>query len=255
MAPKITKKREKTAMKSSTKPLRSPTRITPTGPSSSSTPAKAGMCKYLALPTVALKEYQGRLEELGLGFLFWLNVGNPMYIQAFLEHLHMKNGWLSEEEKKIYGEDHPFTKISQGYSSEEDDSSSKEDQQPASPQILAAYTEDEYNDGTSRRGVQFTFSSDPRRSKSSTSPNYFPLSTQEPKGTMKKNMRDEAARRGSPYELIATNRQRIVKVMKKMKTKKEKIKASRLWVKKVKPGHKYKELLRDHLRLYALRVP
>ncbi|KAL3692216.1 hypothetical protein R1sor_005867 [Riccia sorocarpa] len=40
-------------------------------PSSSSTPVKVGVCKSLALPTIALKEFRSQFEELRMGFLFW----------------------------------------------------------------------------------------------------------------------------------------------------------------------------------------
>ncbi|KAL3692166.1 hypothetical protein R1sor_005817 [Riccia sorocarpa] len=71
MAPKSTKKRDKIPAKSPTQtPSQSPTK-TPMAPSSSSTPAKLEVCKSLALPTIALKEYRSRIEELGIGFLFW----------------------------------------------------------------------------------------------------------------------------------------------------------------------------------------
>ncbi|KAL3701572.1 hypothetical protein R1sor_019594 [Riccia sorocarpa] len=72
MAPKSGKKRDKIPTKSPTQtPSQSPVKTTPMTPSSSSTHAKVEVCKSLALPTVALKEFRGRLEELGLGFLFW----------------------------------------------------------------------------------------------------------------------------------------------------------------------------------------
>ncbi|KAL3677853.1 hypothetical protein R1sor_020809 [Riccia sorocarpa] len=72
MAPKSAKEREKIPVKSPTQtPSHNPTKTTPTAPSSSSTPAKVGVCKSLALPTVALKEFRSQLEELGMRFLFW----------------------------------------------------------------------------------------------------------------------------------------------------------------------------------------
>ncbi|KAL3680537.1 hypothetical protein R1sor_023493 [Riccia sorocarpa] len=72
MAPKNTKKRPQKipARSPSQTPLQSPAK-TPTALSSSSTPAKVVVCKSLALPTIALKEYRSQIEELGMGFLFW----------------------------------------------------------------------------------------------------------------------------------------------------------------------------------------
>ncbi|KAL3692163.1 hypothetical protein R1sor_005814 [Riccia sorocarpa] len=340
MAPKSTKKRDKIPAKSPTQtPSQSPAKIL-MAPSSSSTPAKLGVCKSLALPTIALKEYRSRIEELGIGFLFlrwdfsaetlvkefataksevklphrgkpyewtiahWMkaldrcdeeneggivwdaqvarltmpegvnpeelfsekrpekdkngyktrsyknpfkkvlaealmalfcparmmylvthnvafiervakkekvnwgavfaqhvlhslktvNDGNPVYIGAFLVHLHAKNSWLTEEEKKLYGEDHPSVKNIADYSSDEDDTSSDEEHQVVAPQVLAKDTEDEDEDeGTPRaRGVQFSFEDAVRKPKLPTSPNYSPLATPEPK--TKKRMRGEVTR-------------------------------------------------------------
>ncbi|KAL3678543.1 hypothetical protein R1sor_021499 [Riccia sorocarpa] len=304
MAPKNTKKRP--AKSPSHTPLQSPAK-TPTAPSSSLTPVKVGVCKSLALPTIALKEYRSQIEELGMGFLFWrwdfsadtlvkefamrspksiylieesrlrvnpeelfsekrpdkdkngyktrsyidpfkkvlaealmalfcparmmylvthkvvfiervvwkekfnwgavfaqhvlhslktVNDGNPVYVGAFLVHLHAKNGWLTEGEKKIYGEDHPSVKNIADYSSDEGDTSSDEEEQEVAPRVLAKDTEDEDEDeGTPRpqsRGVQFTFEDAIRKPKSPTSPNYSPQVTPEPK--TKKRMRGEVTR-------------------------------------------------------------
>ncbi|KAL3700653.1 hypothetical protein R1sor_018675 [Riccia sorocarpa] len=236
MAPKSTKKRDKIPAKSPTQtPSQSPAK-TPMAPSSSSTPAKLGVCKSLALPTIALKEYRSQIEELvddstlgkalgrsdeeDEGGIVWdaqvarltmpegvnpeelfsekrpekdkngyktrsykdpfkkvlaealmalfcparmmylvthkvafiervakkkkvnwgavfaqhvlhllknVNDGNPVYIGALLVHLHEKNGWLTEEEKKLYGKDHPGVKNIADYSSDEDDTSSDEE--------------------------------------------------------------------------------------------------------------------------------
>ncbi|KAL3684194.1 hypothetical protein R1sor_002216 [Riccia sorocarpa] len=72
MVPKSAKKKDKIPAKSHAQtPSQSPAKTTPMAPSSSSTPSKVGVCKSLALPIIALKEYRGQLEELGLGFLFW----------------------------------------------------------------------------------------------------------------------------------------------------------------------------------------
>ncbi|KAL3678546.1 hypothetical protein R1sor_021502 [Riccia sorocarpa] len=321
MASKNTKKRS--AKSPSQTSLQSPAK-TPTAPSSSSTPVKVGVCKSLALPTIALKEYRSQIKELGMGFLFWrwdysadtlvkefataksevnlphrgkpfewtiahwrkalgrsdeddeggmvwdaqvarltmpegvnreelfsekrpnkdkngyktrsyidpfkkvlaetlmalfcpartmylvthkvafiervvrkeklnwgavfaqhvlhslktVNDGNPVYVGAFLVHLYAKNGWLTEGEKKIYGEDHPSVKNIADYSSDEGDTSSDEEEQEVAPRVLAKDTEDEDEDeGTPRpqsRGVQFTFEYAIRKPKSPTSPNYSP---------------------------------------------------------------------------------
>ncbi|KAL3691606.1 hypothetical protein R1sor_005257 [Riccia sorocarpa] len=339
MAPKSTKKRDKISEVTDADTFAESSKDSE-APSSSSTPAKLGVCKSLALPTIALITNRSRIEELGMGFLFWrwdfsaetlvkefataksevklphrgktyewtishwrkalgrsdeedeggivwdaqvarltmpegvnpeelfsekrpekdkngyktrsykdpfkkvlaealmvlfcparmmylvthkvafiervakkekvnweavfaqhvlhslktVNDGNPVYIGAFLVHLHAKNGWLTEEEKKLYGEDHPGAKNIADYSSDEDDTSSDEEQQAVAPQVLTKDTEDEDEDeGTPRpQGVQLSFEDAIRKPKSPTSPNYSPLATPEPK--TKKRMRGEVTR-------------------------------------------------------------
>ncbi|KAL3692466.1 hypothetical protein R1sor_006117 [Riccia sorocarpa] len=303
MAPKSSKKRDKIPVKS---PVRTPSQspvTTPKAPLSSSTPTKVGVCKSLALPTIAMKEFRSRFEELGMGFLFWrwdfstetlvkefatvksevdlphrgkpyewtiahwrkalgrsdeddeggivwdaqvtrltmpegvnpeelfsekrpekdkngyktrsykdpfkkvlaealmalfcpaphdvpFNDGNLVYVGAFLVYLHAKNGWLTEDEKKLYGEDHPDAKNIADYSSDEDDTSSDEEQAVAL-EVLVKDTEDE-EEGTPRPRVQFSFEDAVRKPKSPTSPNYSPQATPEPK--TKKRMRGEVPR-------------------------------------------------------------
>ncbi|KAL3693770.1 hypothetical protein R1sor_007421 [Riccia sorocarpa] len=47
--------------------------------------------------------------------------GSPIYIDAFLAHLHLKNEWLTAEERSQYGEEDPHSKITADYSSSEDE--------------------------------------------------------------------------------------------------------------------------------------
>ncbi|KAL3692165.1 hypothetical protein R1sor_005816 [Riccia sorocarpa] len=134
---------------------------------------------YLVTHKVAFIERVAKKEKVNWGAVFaqhvlhslkTVNDGNPLYIGVFLVHLHAKNGWLTEEEKKLYGEDHPSVKNIADYSSDEDDTSSDEEHHVVAPQ-----DEDEV-----------------RKPKSPTSPNYSPLATPEPK--TKKRMHDEVTR-------------------------------------------------------------
>ncbi|KAL3691371.1 hypothetical protein R1sor_005022 [Riccia sorocarpa] len=112
---------------------------------------------YLVTHKVAFIERVAKKEKVNWGVVFaqhvlhslkTVNDGNPVYIGAFLVHLHAKNGWLTEEEKKLYGEDHPDAKNIADYSSDEDDTSSDEEQLAVAPrdEVLAKDTEDEDED-------------------------------------------------------------------------------------------------------------
>ncbi|KAL3700239.1 hypothetical protein R1sor_018261 [Riccia sorocarpa] len=206
MALKPATKKEKTMKLSTITPMKtlvkSPTKKTPPGPSSSLIPqsegtlGKIGMCKSISLPMIALKEYRGRnvlaeslmtlfytahmmyimthkvtfvervmrKKKVNLGVIFTQHVQhslkmvsdrNPIYIGAFLVHLRTKNGWLTEEVKKLYGKDNPYAKIIEGYSSDKDESPSDEEQRPLSLQIKIA--PDSEGDGLTKRELQFAF--------------------------------------------------------------------------------------------------
>ncbi|KAL3692482.1 hypothetical protein R1sor_006133 [Riccia sorocarpa] len=133
---------------------------------------------YLVTHKVAFIERVVRKEKINWGAVFaqhvlhslkTVNDGNPVYVGAFL----------------IVGD----------YSSDEDDSSSDEEHQAVAPLVLAKDTEDEdeEDEGIPRpRGVHFSFDDATRRPKSSTSPNYSPLPTPQPK--TKKRMCGEVSR-------------------------------------------------------------
>ncbi|KAL3691534.1 hypothetical protein R1sor_005185 [Riccia sorocarpa] len=177
-----------------------------------------------------------------------VNDGDPVYVGAFLVHLHAKNGWLTEEEKKFYGEDHLDTKIVGDYSSDEDDSSSDEEHQAAAPHVLAKDTKDEKDEGTPRpRGVHFSFANAERRFKSPTSPNYSPLQTPEPK--TKKMMCGEVSR--AKKALRIDHEDTTMKIKTKPKTKTE-IRESNFWTKGSKSRDKSKESLRRLLHLHVV---
>ncbi|KAL3680042.1 hypothetical protein R1sor_022998 [Riccia sorocarpa] len=79
-------------------------------------------------------------EKINCGSIFYhhvlnalktVNDGSPVYIGAFLAHLHMKNNWLTAEERSLYGDEDPYLKITANYSSSEEEKESSDEEQPS----------------------------------------------------------------------------------------------------------------------------
>ncbi|KAL3677169.1 hypothetical protein R1sor_027117 [Riccia sorocarpa] len=104
--------------------------------------------------------------------------GSPIYIGAFLAHLHLKNEWLTAEERSLYEEADPYSKISADYSSsEEEDDTSEEEEEKAEEakevgEVVKDTESDEDEDEAEDKGkAQIEGNSPPP---SPTSPNYSP---------------------------------------------------------------------------------
>ncbi|KAL3700637.1 hypothetical protein R1sor_018659 [Riccia sorocarpa] len=96
---------------------------------------------YLVVHKVTFIERLLLKEKVNWGSIFCHHVqnalkivsdGSPIYIGAFLAHLHLKNEWLTVEERSLYEEAAPYSKISADYSSteDEDDTSDEKRRRP-----------------------------------------------------------------------------------------------------------------------------
>ncbi|KAL3677885.1 hypothetical protein R1sor_020841 [Riccia sorocarpa] len=104
--------------------------------------------------------------------------GSPIYIGAFLAHLHLKNEWLTAEERSLYEEVDPYSKISADYSSDEDedDTSDEEEEKTEEAKEVGEVVKDTESDededeGGNKDKAQVEDKSPPP---SPTSPNYSP---------------------------------------------------------------------------------
>ncbi|KAL3677889.1 hypothetical protein R1sor_020845 [Riccia sorocarpa] len=104
--------------------------------------------------------------------------GSPIYIGAFLAHLHLKNEWLTAEERSLYEEVDPYSKISVDYSSDEDedDTSDEEEEKTEEAKEVGEVVKDTESDededeGGNKDKAQVEDESPPP---SPTSPNYSP---------------------------------------------------------------------------------
>ncbi|KAL3685345.1 hypothetical protein R1sor_003367 [Riccia sorocarpa] len=142
---------------------------------------------YLVVHKVAFIERLLLKEKVNWGSIFCHHVqnalktisdGSPIYIGAFLAHLHLKNEWLTVEERSLYEEADPYSKISANYSSseEEDDTSDDEEEKTEKAkevgEVVKDTESDEDEDEAGDKGkAQIEGDSPPP---SPTSPNYSP---------------------------------------------------------------------------------
>ncbi|KAL3686425.1 hypothetical protein R1sor_008999 [Riccia sorocarpa] len=70
------------------------------------------------------------------------------FLGAFLVHLHLKNEWLMAEERSLYEEADPYSKISADYSSseEEDDTSDEEEEKTEEAKEVGEVVKDTESD-------------------------------------------------------------------------------------------------------------
>ncbi|KAL3679636.1 hypothetical protein R1sor_022592 [Riccia sorocarpa] len=164
---------------------------------------------YLVVHKVAFIERLLLKEKVNWGSIFCHHVqnammtvsdGSPIYIGAFLAHLHLKNEWLTVEERSLYEEADPYSKISADYSSseEEDDTSDEEEKAEEAKEVGEVVKdtesdEDEDEDGDKDKDkAQIEGDSPPP---SPTSPNYSPdqILVKQMRGKKRKVLRfDEA---------------------------------------------------------------
>ncbi|KAL3689022.1 hypothetical protein R1sor_015331 [Riccia sorocarpa] len=140
---------------------------------------------YLVVHKVAFIERLLLKEKVNWAAIFCHHVqnalktvgdGSPIYIGAFLAHLHLKNEWLTAEERSLYEETDPYSKISADYSSSEDeDSSSKEEEEKTEDAKevgeVVKDTDDDEDEGGDKGKTQVEDDSPPP---SPTSPDYSP---------------------------------------------------------------------------------
>ncbi|KAL3694642.1 hypothetical protein R1sor_008293 [Riccia sorocarpa] len=128
---------------------------------------------YLVVHKVAFIERLLLKEKVYWGLIFYHHVqnalktvsdGSPIYIGAFLAHLHLKNEWLTAEERTLYEKADPYSKISADYSSSEEAKEVGE--------VVKDTKSDEDEDEAEDKGKAQTEGDSPPPSP--TSPNYSP---------------------------------------------------------------------------------
>ncbi|KAL3679291.1 hypothetical protein R1sor_022247 [Riccia sorocarpa] len=162
---------------------------------------------YLVVHKVVFIERLLLKEKVNWGSIFCHHVQNALktvgdgsliYIGAFLAHLHLKNEWLTAEERSLYEEVDLYSKISTDYSSDEDEEDTSDEEEDKTEEakevsevVKDTESDEDEDEGRNKDKAQVEGESPPP---SPTSPNYSPdqIVVKQMRGKKRKVLRLEA---------------------------------------------------------------